>query len=484
MKILQVSIMVFLVISSMYYSTLVSHVANAQTTTPKIWTDKPNYTLNDVISISGYIDSKYSKYIKQLEIAVSDPSGNYVEQNFTQVDSDGRFEYKFQISDASATSGQYLVRVWSVQESSIDMGTSFAFSSPYLLAPSNDLGDGNVFYMQAKDTALPGDIMTINGSLLTTTPIKITLTNSNGTVKGTTTTFSDRNGYFTTELKIPSDATAGTWTIKGQSGKYQRILHVMIPNNSGSQTCYGVCGITTTHPLITRESIIPQWIKSNADLWADGKVDKSYFIRGLQYLSANGIIKTQYNSFQVTSWLKHVVHWWSVDEISETDFLNVIQYLIDTNVMTTSLGPTYLEPTCDMPYAQGSGIPVLFMPANSTGKICVNYQNPNQPRTAGFDVLEAQNYDQKSDVIISSNPNVIQQGSSTVVYTIHSGKVGFYRMLISCPGMQLAIGYDNNSTFVTGDFPWLGQTFYCPLQSGDFHITGLSGMGVKYIPYS
>jgi hypothetical protein len=448
----------------------------------KIWTDKPNYTLGDTITISGFIDTKYTKYIKQLEIATSDPTGKYIEQNFMPVDSDGRFEYKFQISDRSAQSGQYLIRVWSIPETSIDVGTSFVFSSPYLLAPSNDLVDGNLLYMQTKDLALPGDIMQINGSLLTTAPIKITLTSPNGTIRDTATTFADRDGYFTAELKMPTDAIPGTWTITGQSGNYQRILHVAISYNSVSHTCYGICGRTTWSNL-TAEPPIPQWVKNNAGLWALGKDDNSHFIQGLQYLVDNKLIKTQYNSFQVPLWLKHDAYLWYNDQINETDFLNVIQYLVDTNVLIASLGPTYLEPTCDNQYVQGSGIPILFMPTNSTGKICVNYNNPNQSYAAGFEVLEAQNYDKKSDVTISSNPDMIQQGSTTIVYTIHSGKVGFYRMLISCPGMQLAVGYDSNSTFVDNDFPWLGQTFYCPLQSYEFHIEGLSGIGVKHIQH-
>jgi plastocyanin len=162
---------------------------------------------------------------------------------------------------------------------------------------------------------------------------------------------------------------------------------------------------------------------------------------------------------------------------STSDVKNLSESLPEYASSTTKFGG------CDARYPQSNNdIPVLYMPINSTGKICVSYQNPNQPHTAGFEVLEAQNYNKNSDVIVSSNPNVIPQGNTTIVYTIQSSKAGFYRMLITCPGMQLAVGYDNSSTFVSGDFPWLGQTFYCPLQSGDFHIIGLSGIGVKYIP--
>lgn len=149
---------------------------------------------------------------------------------------------------------------------------------------------------------------------------------------------------------------------------------------------------------------------------------------------------------------------------------------LQNNIVPLSFTP------CDNPYPQSNtGIPVIYMPANSTGKLCVKYSNPNEPFQAGFDILEAQNYDKKAETTVSSLPDTVPHGNSTVVYTINSGpKVGFFRMLISCPGMQLAIGYDNNSNFVRGDFPWLNQGFYCGI-GHDFRITGMSGIGVKYI---
>ncbi len=163
-----------------------------------------------------------------------------------------------------------------------------------------------------------------------------------------------------------------------------------------------------------------------------------------------------------------------------------MKLLVSTNVNNstgTELPASFMP--CDTTYLQSyAGVAVLYMPTNSTGKLCIQYSNPNQSFPSGFDIVEARNYNQNTDVMVSSSPESVSSGNSTIVDTIHSGnKAGFYRMLISCPGMQLAIGYDNSSNFVTGDFPWLAQTFYCPAQSGEFHIVGLSGIGVKYMPY-
>jgi len=39
------------------------------------------------------------------------------------------------------------------------------------------------------------------------------------------------------------------------------------------------------------ETSIPAWIKNNAGWWADGQIDDSSFVSGLQWLISNGIMK-------------------------------------------------------------------------------------------------------------------------------------------------------------------------------------------------
>ena len=41
----------------------------------------------------------------------------------------------------------------------------------------------------------------------------------------------------------------------------------------------------------TQETSIPGWIKNNAGWWADGQIDDSSFVSGLQWLISNGIMK-------------------------------------------------------------------------------------------------------------------------------------------------------------------------------------------------
>jgi hypothetical protein len=142
---------------------------------------------------------------------------------------------------------------------------------------------------------------------------------------------------------------------------------------------------------------------------------------------------------------------------------NQIKLLVSTDVNTTntqtSQNTTILASflPCDTPYPQSNtGVAVLYMPANSTGKICVQYSNYNPPQPAGIRIFEARHIeDDTKDVSSFATPGIIPSGNSTVVYTVKTGNhVGFYGLTIFCVGMPFAIGYDGNFTFVPNDFPW------------------------------
>ena len=86
---------------------------------------------------------------------------------------------------------------------------------------------------------------------------------------------------------------------------------------------------------------VPNWIKNNAGWWADGLIDDSAFLQGIQYLIKEGIMvipptETTYTSQsdqQVPAWIKNTAGWWAGDIISETEFVNAIQYLINKGII-------------------------------------------------------------------------------------------------------------------------------------------------------
>ncbi|MGI0047171.1 MAG: hypothetical protein ACREBB_08295 [Nitrosotalea sp.] len=87
---------------------------------------------------------------------------------------------------------------------------------------------------------------------------------------------------------------------------------------------------------------IPQWVKNNAKWWSEGSLDDQSFVSGIQYLIKQGIMvipPTVTNSSntgqsqQIPSWIKNSAGWWASGQISDTDFVKGIQYLISNNII-------------------------------------------------------------------------------------------------------------------------------------------------------
>ncbi len=90
--------------------------------------------------------------------------------------------------------------------------------------------------------------------------------------------------------------------------------------------------------LSTNEFIIPTWIKNLAKLWSEGSAGDSDFIKGLQYMIQNGIIKipltTQTGTLHnIPPWIKNNAGWWSNGQISDEEFAKGIQYLISKGII-------------------------------------------------------------------------------------------------------------------------------------------------------
>ena len=47
----------------------------------------------------------------------------------------------------------------------------------------------------------------------------------------------------------------------------------------------------TTQGADSNSNEIPSWIKNNAGWWADGSIDDSSFVQGIQFLIKEGIMK-------------------------------------------------------------------------------------------------------------------------------------------------------------------------------------------------
>ncbi|MGH9909701.1 MAG: HYR domain-containing protein, partial [Nitrososphaerales archaeon] len=89
---------------------------------------------------------------------------------------------------------------------------------------------------------------------------------------------------------------------------------------------------------IAPESQVPEWVKNNAKWWAEGSIDESDFVAGIQYLIKNGIInvpstESTGSSTTIPDWIKNNAQWWADDLISENDFMSGIQWMVSNGII-------------------------------------------------------------------------------------------------------------------------------------------------------
>ena len=90
---------------------------------------------------------------------------------------------------------------------------------------------------------------------------------------------------------------------------------------------------------LAEEQQIPPWVKNNAKWWSEGQIGDNDFVKGLQYLIQNGIMKIPQTPSesghlqQIPSWIKDDAGWWANGTITDSDFVKGIQYLIQENII-------------------------------------------------------------------------------------------------------------------------------------------------------
>ena len=85
---------------------------------------------------------------------------------------------------------------------------------------------------------------------------------------------------------------------------------------------------------------IPSWIKNNAGWWADGTIDDSAFIQGIQFLVKENILQippttvsANSENKEIPSWIKNNAGWWADGTIDDSAFIQGIQFLIKEGII-------------------------------------------------------------------------------------------------------------------------------------------------------
>ena len=83
---------------------------------------------------------------------------------------------------------------------------------------------------------------------------------------------------------------------------------------------------------------IPNWIKNVSGWWANNEISEKEFLSAIEYLinhniislghtPCSGVVDTS-STMLVPDWVKNNAEWWAEDLIEDSDFINGIQYLI------------------------------------------------------------------------------------------------------------------------------------------------------------
>ena len=90
-------------------------------------------------------------------------------------------------------------------------------------------------------------------------------------------------------------------------------------------------------------SSIPAWIKNNAGWWADGQIDDSALVQGIQFLIKEGVMiipetdaSESSDSQEIPAWIKNNAGWWADGQIDDNTFVQGIQFLIKAGIIVVN----------------------------------------------------------------------------------------------------------------------------------------------------
>ena len=143
------------------------------------------------------------------------------------------------------------------------------------------------------------------------------------------------DGTFLHEVILNKKFLDGKFKVKSQYGSSKATINIMsfvIQSNNNDD-------VSST----SQTTEIPEWIKSNAGWWAEGEIDDSSFVQGIQFLIKEGFMKIhvteQASTSQTTEipeWIKSNAGWWAEGEIDDSSFVQGIQFLIKEGFMKIS----------------------------------------------------------------------------------------------------------------------------------------------------
>ena len=160
--------------------------------------------------------------------------------------------------------------------------------------------------------------------------LRITVFDSNKNLISTKKTPVDTYGKFSYTVQLNEKYSDGKYIVKSQYGNSKSTVN--------SSSFLIVAGNTSM--VESNLSEIPVWIKNNAGWWADGSIDDTSFVQGIQFLVQEGFMKIPVTeqgsgtaSNEIPVWIKNNAGWWADGSIDDTSFVQGIQFLVQEGFM-------------------------------------------------------------------------------------------------------------------------------------------------------
>ena len=160
--------------------------------------------------------------------------------------------------------------------------------------------------------------------------LRITVFDSSKNLISTKKTPVDTYGKFSYTVQLNEKFSDGKYIVKSQYG-----------NSKSTVTTSSFLITAANMPTMeSNTSEIPVWIKNNAGWWADGSIDDSSFVQGIQFLVQEGFMKIPVTSQgdatgtnEIPVWIKNNAGWWADGSIDDSSFVQGIQFLVQEGFM-------------------------------------------------------------------------------------------------------------------------------------------------------
>ena len=159
------------------------------------------------------------------------------------------------------------------------------------------------------------------------------------------------SGVFAGEITLVADgSTGGVGPTGGKLATYSDDeLQVWLSESHRDEIKTAEIGGTTAYtpqisedkPIIEIQPPIPSWIKNNAKWWSDGQIEDSDFVSGIQFMIKEKIINipnlpeqaSETAEEKVPDWIRNNAGWWADGLITEDDFVKGIQFLVEQGII-------------------------------------------------------------------------------------------------------------------------------------------------------